>query len=682
MKLPNVKTDFYPLEGGLDLVTPPIAIPPGCVIESQNYEPDIAGKYRRIDGFERTDGTPLASVEPYYILNANVTGSLAVGNTIVGATSAATGVVLAIFTGYIVLSRVTGTFINTENLKVGTVNQAQSLGSQTAYGAYSSSDDADYKLLASNDRRSFINAVPGSGSIRGVWIFNDILYAFRDSLDGLTNNMYKATTSGWVQIVFNSEVLFTNAVSQINIGDVVTGATSGATGTVLVALLTTGTWTTNGVGSLVIGSTTGTFISGEAIKVATITKVTTSTGSGLIKRQPGGKMEFFNYNFSGSTLTTKMYGVCGKNTAFEFDGATYVPVHTGMIIDTPSHIIAHKGFLFLSFLASVQYSALGNPYAWTVVLGAGEIDCSNVVTGFLPQGGNQAGSSLAIFTQVRTFVLYGSSNLDFKLVSSVFDIGYSSFTAQQVSNNAYGLTSRGIQTLLTTLNYGDFDYASISHMIQPLMTQKRGLEIASNTIRIKNQYRIYFSDGTAIVVGLTGDKTTGLMLLNYSMPVRCICSSTLTSGVEVTYFGSDSGYVYKDQSGTSQDGNAIEAYLRLPFNNDKSPRIRKRFIRAVFEVTVDAYCQINASSILGYGTTDVLNSNQPTKLLSRTSVNWDNFVWDTFYWDGAGTITDPSISIDGTEKNISIYFYSLRAQDSSHTISGITLLSIPRRLER
>lgn len=682
MKLPNVKTDFYPLEGGLDLVTPPIAIPPGCVIESQNYEPDIAGKYRRIDGFERTDGTQLASVEPYYILNANVTGSLAVGNTIVGATSAATGVVLAIFTGYIVLSRVTGTFINTENLKVGTVNQAQSLGSQTAYGAYSSSDDADYKLLASNDRRSFINAVPGSGSIRGVWIFNDILYAFRDSLDGLTNNMYKATTSGWVQIVFNSELLFTNAVSQINIGDVITGATSGATGTVLVALLTTGTWTTNGVGSLVIGSTTGTFISGEAIKVATITKVTTSTGSGLIKRQPGGKMEFFNYNFSGSTLTTKMYGVCGKNTAFEFDGATYVPVHTGMIIDTPSHIIAHKGFLFLSFLASVQYSALGNPYAWTVVLGAGEIDCSNVVTGFLPQGGNQAGSSLAIFTQVRTFVLYGSSNLDFKLVSSVFDIGYSSFTAQQVSNNAYGLTSRGIQTLLTTLNYGDFDYASISHMIQPLMTQKRGLEIASNTIRIKNQYRIYFSDGTAIVVGLTGDKTTGLMLLNYSMPVRCICSSTLTSGVEVTYFGSDSGYVYKDQSGTSQDGNAIEAYLRLPFNNDKSPRIRKRFIRAVFEVTVDAYCQINASSILGYGTTDVLNSNQPTKLLSRTSVNWDNFVWDTFYWDGAGTITDPSISIDGTEKNISIYFYSLRAQDSSHTISGITLLSIPRRLER
>lgn len=392
-------------------------------------------------------------------------------------------------------------------------------------------------------------------------------------------------------------------------------------------------------------------------------------------------MEFFNYNFTGSTLTTKMYGVCGNNPGFEFDGTTYVPVRTGMVIDTPAHVIAHKGFLFLSFLASVQYSAIGNPYGWTIVLGAGEVDCSSVITGFLPQGGNQAGSSLAIFTQVRTFVLYGSSNSDFKLVSSVFDIGYSAFTAQQVSNNAYGLTSRGIQTLLTTLNYGDFDYSSISHMIQPLMTSKRGLEIASTTIRTKNQYRVFFSDNTAIVVGITGDKPSGLMLLNYTRPVRCIVSATLSTGAEVTYFGSDDGYVYKDNSGTSQDGGNIEAYLKLPFNNDKSPRIRKRFIRAVFEVSVDGYTQVNVSTNLGYGSTDVLNSYQNDTFLTKTGANWDSFIWDKFYWD-AVSLANSSISLDGTEKNISIVFYSSRAQDSSHTISGITLLSIPRRLER
>lgn len=681
MKLPNVKTDFYPLEGGLNLVTPPIAMPPGCVIDSQNYEPDIAGKYRRIDGYERTDGSALASAETYYLLYVDTTNLLIVGTTVNGATSGATGNILAIFSTYVVMSRVIGSFVNAENLRVATVVKAVVSGSQLPSGANNLSDDADYKLLAANDRRTFINAVPGSGAIRGVWVYNDILYAFRDNASGTAGDMYKATVSGWVKIIFNSEVRFTAAVGQINIGDVVNGATSGATGTVLAALLMTGTWTTSGVGSLVIGSTTGTFISGEPIRVAAVTKATTSAASGPIVRAPGGRMEFFNYNFIGSTLTTKMYGVCGNNTGFEFDGTTYVPIRTGMGIDTPAHVIAHKGFLFLSFLASVQYSAIGNPYGWSVVLGAGEVDTSSVVTGFLPQGGNQAGSSLAIFTQVRTFVLYGSSNADFKLVSSVFDIGYSAFTAQQVSNNAYGLTSRGIQTLLTTLNYGDFDYSSISHMIQPLMTSKRGLEISSTTIRTKNQYRVFFSDNTAIIVGITGDKPSGLMPLNYNRVVRCIVSATLTTGAEVTYFGSDDGYIYKDNSGTSQDGATIEAFLKLPFNNDKSPRVRKRFIRAVFEVAVDGYTQVNVSSNLGYGSTDVLNSNQADTFLTKTGANWDSFTWDKFYWDAA-SLGNSSISIDGTEKNISIIFYSSRAQDSSHTISGITLLSIPRRLER
>ena len=681
MRLPNVKVDFYPLEGGLDLVTPPIALSPGCVIDSQNYEPDIAGKYRRIDGYERTDGSSLPSAEFYYILFVDTTNLLVVGSTVNGATSGATGNILGLFTNYIVLSRVTGNFINAENLRLVTVIKAVVSGTQLQNGAIKLSDDADYKLLAANDRRTFINAVPGSGSIRGVWIYNEVLYAFRDNVNGTAGNMYKATTAGWVQIIFNSELRFTAATAQINIGDVVTGGTSNATGTVLAALLMTGTWTVNGVGSLVIGSTTGTFTSGEAIKVATVSRATSSAASSAIVRAPGGRMEFFNYNFIGSTLTTKMYGVCGNNTGFEFDGTTYIPIRTGMVVDTPAHVIAHKGFLFFSFSASVQYSAIGNPYGWSVVLGSGEVDTSSVVTGFLPQGGNQAGSSLAIFTQVRTFVLYGSSNADFKLVSSVFDIGYSAFTAQQVSNNAYGLTSRGIQTLLTTLNYGDFDYSSISHMIQPLMTIKRGLEISSTTIRTKNQYRVFFSDGTAIVVGITGDKPSGLMPLNYTRPVRCIVSATLLTGTEVVYFGSDDGYVYKDNSGTSQDGVAIEAYLKLPFNNDRSPRVRKRFIRAVFEVAIDGYTQVNVSSNLGYGSTDVLNSNQFDTFLTKTNANWDAGLWDKFYWDAA-SLANSSISLDGTEKNISIVFYSSRAQDSAHTISGITLLSTPRRLER
>lgn len=681
MKFAPTRQDFYPLGGGLDLVAPAISISPGKVIDAQNYEPAIGGGYRRIDGYERFDGRTAPSASGYWILNVTLTGSVVVGNTVTGATSGATGVVLALATGALVLARVSGTFA-TESIKVSGVTVGSTSGGTIPNGALMPSDHADYSALAADDQRQFIAQVPGSGPIRGVWVYNDTVYAFRDSTDGLSGNMWKATSGGWIQVTFKNEVLFSGALGQINVGDTITGGTSGATGTVLVALLRTGTWTVSGAGSLVFQTISGSFINGETIKVSGVTKATTSAASSAITRLPGGRCEFFNYNFTGSTNSTKMYGVDSVNTAFEFDGTTYVPIRTGMTSDAPSHVIAHQGFLFLSYLASVQFSALGNPYAWTVVLGAGEIDCSKPVSGFLPQGGNSNGSSLAIFTSERTFVLYGSSSLNFSLVPSIFDIGYLPYTCQQVSNDAYGMTSRGIQSLITTLNYGDFDYSSISHMVQPLITKKRGLEIASTSVKVKNQYRVFYSDGTALVVGLTGDKVSGIMPLNYGRPVRCIVSATLSTGAEVCYFGSDDGYVYRDNVGTSQDGAPIEAWLRLPFNNDRSPRIRKRFRRAVTEIVADGYAQVNVSYDFGYGNPEAQPSPQvANNVLLGAGGYWDQVTWDLYTWDSP-FVSSMTTSIDGTETNISMLYYSNRYQDQPHTISGLTLISTPRILSR
>jgi hypothetical protein len=682
VKFPPVQQEFHPLGGGLDLVTPAIAISPGKTIDAQNFEPAVGGGYRRIDGYERFDGRSSPTASSYWIVPASLSASVAVGTQVTGATSGAAGYVLAVFASYLVCGRVTGTFGQAETLTVSGSNVGVTTGTMAVNGAQMPSDDADYALLAANDQRTLIQTVPGSGPIRGVWVYNDTVYAFRDSVDGTKGQMWKATSSGWTQITFQTELQFTSATAQINVGDIVTGGTSGATGTVIGALLRTGTWTANGVGSLIIAGTTGTFASGEAIKVGATQKATSSAASAPITRAPGGRVECFNYNFTGSTNSTKMYGADGVNTAFEFDGTNYFPIRTGMASDKPSHVTCHRGYLFLSFLGSVQYSALGNPYAWTVVLGGGELSTGAPVSGFLPQTGTSNGSSLAIFTSERTFILYGSSNTDFVLASSNFDIGYQPYTCQQVSNDAYGLTSRGIQALITTLNYGDFDYASVSHMVQPLVEKKRGLACASVTLRGKNQYRVFFTDGSALVVGLTGNKVSGLMPLNYGRPVRCAVASTLATGEEVCYFGSDDGYVYRDLTGTSQDGQPIEAWVRLPFNSAKSPRIRKRFRRSILEVVAEGYAQVNVSYELGYGNPNVQPSAPSAdQVFAGAGGYWDQFTWDKFNWD-AQFVSAPSISLDGTEKNISMLYYTRRAQDAAFTISGVTLISTPRVLER
>ena len=681
MRFAQIKQDYYPLKGGLDLQTPAIELFPGKVFDAQNYEPQISGGYRRINGYERADGRTSPSSAVYWVMTITQTGVISNGATITGATSSATGVVLGVYSTTLVLGRVSGTFVASENLQIAAVTVATSVTDATQRGASSKSDDADYMLLAADDRRTDILAVPGSGSIRGVHVYSDTLYAFRDSVDGLSGNLWKATTGGWTQITFGKEIQFTTATAEISAGNTITGATSGATALGVKAMLRTGTWTVGGAGTLIISTVTGTWQSGEGIKVGGVSKATSSSLATDIARAPGGRVECVNANFTGSTATEKMYGADGVNLAFEFDGTTYVPIRTGMTTDTPLHATEHKNFLFLSFLGSVQYSAIGNPYAWTVVLGAGELTTGSTCTGFLAQTGNNAGPSLAIYTRKKTFILYGSSSADFTLIPSNNDLGYSPYTMQNVGNNAYGLTARGIQSLITTLTYGDFDYESVSYAVTPVLAAKYGKEIASTTLKTKDQYRLFFSDGTALVIGLTGAKPVGIMPLNYGIVVSCITTNKLTTGEEVTYFGSTDGFVYRDNIGTSFDGEVIEAFIRPAFNNLKSPRLRKRYRRAVFEVKAEGYGQVNIAYDMGYGTTAVEASRITSQNMSGAGSYWDQFTWDQFNWDSP-IFSSPGLAIEGTEKNIAFFFYSSRAQDAPHTVSGVTLLWSPRRMER
>ncbi len=672
------------MRGGLDLVTPAIALDPGKCFDAQNYEPDAVGGYRRINGYERFDGQPAPSDASYWLITITLTGTIAVGATVTGATSGATGRCLGLFDANVtlILGRVSGTFQSGEALQVTAVTQATSTSTAQENSAQMPADHVDYRLLAADDRRADILTVPGSGNIRGGFIYNDINYVFRDNAGATAGDLYKQSAAGWVQVAFGKEIQFTTAVGEIFAADIVVGGTSGATGVVVRAMLRTGTWTVAGVGTLILTTVTGTFQSGEALRVGGVTKATSSSLCTNITRAVGGRIESVVGNFSGATSTKRIYGCDGVNLAFEFDGTNYIPIRTGMTTDTPSHIAFHKAHLFLSFQGSLQFSGINAPYSWTVLTGANEIGMGDTITGIRPQTGNAAGASLGVFTDGKTSILYGSDAGDFNLIPSVDDLGYAAYTVQSVGNNSYGLTARGIQSLITTLNYGDFEYAAISFFIKPLLAAKTGLQTASVSLRTKNQYRIFFNDSTGLVIGLTGEKISGILPLTYTVPVLCMWSGTLSTGEEVTFFGSNDGYVYQDSVGTSFDGEDIEAWVRPAFNNLKSPRVRKQYRQAVFEVTCEGYAEVNATYDLGYGTSAVgPTAIQQDQALTGDGGYWDQFTWDSFTWD-APVVSNAQISIDGTETNIGFLFYSKRAQDDPHTVSGVSLLFTPRRLVR
>lgn len=72
------------LNRGLDLVTPPLMIEPGSLIDCLNYEMTDTAGYRRMDGYERYDGYPTGAVYEFFRVQINAVDPLEQGEIVPG----------------------------------------------------------------------------------------------------------------------------------------------------------------------------------------------------------------------------------------------------------------------------------------------------------------------------------------------------------------------------------------------------------------------------------------------------------------------------------------------------------------------------------------------------------------------------------------------------------------------
>lgn len=671
----QVVTDYISLTGGLDQVTAPLQRRSGLARTAQNFEAAPLGGYRRIGGYERMDGRASPSDATYSILYATITGSASVGNTLTGATSGATGVIIALPTGAFVLTKVVGTFVDTENLNVGGPTIATAVGTQSS-SAPTLKLGAQYKNLAADVYRADIAAVPGSGVVLGGFTYNDIRYAFRNNIGGTAAALYKTTVSGWSLVPFEYEVAFTLGSGSVDDGDTLTQG--GVTATVRRVLIRDGALaSSDALGTLVISVTAGgNFIAGAATTTGG-GAVTLSGAQTAITLLPGGRFETVQENFG---IAKRVYGVDGVNRAFEFDGTYFVPISTGMTLDTPSHVRAHKTQLFLSFLTSVQHAGPGTPFAWTPILGAEELGMGDTVTGFMTVPGSEAGGALAIFTRNRLSILYGSSTLDWNLVAYRDEIGAYPHTIQDVGYAMF-LDDRGITDIQTSQNFGNFAHNAITDQIKPLMNQYRALSTASCISRDKSQYRLFFSNKYAFYVTVVGKKVVGIMPMLFPDTVRCCWSTEKNDGSEAMFFGSDDGYVFQMDKGTSFDGDPIEYGIDLAYNFAKSPRTIKRYRDAMLEVDGSGYAELNFGYSLGYNSSEIAQPSTETVVTNFAQANWDNFTFDAFFWDGQ-TLLPNILKMDGEAENYSLSVVGSSDYFESFTMTGVVVQYTPRRRMR
>src|SRR5262245_27095454 len=408
--------------GGLDLVTPPIAMPPGKAISACNYEPDVAG-YTSFGGYERFDGHARPS---------------------------------------------------------------------------DATDPADIE-----NRRNFIQPVPGTGPVRGVWVYDGAVYAFRDQPDN-TAGMFRATLGGWAKQAFGDRLEFGSATHEFTAGEFVTGATSGAYATIARAVLREGVYDGSASGYLVVTGIVGTFASQENIS-STLGGAGIGLGTNPIVLQAGGRYDFLNHNFYGAAYRERMYFANGVDTAYEYNGTVMAPALTGQsagtgfnytflqaalppisnaedifadngdqiamsaLFDAPAYVAQYKNHLFLGYPSgSLVNSSLGEPLQYITTTGAGEISFGEPLTGLL----SAASTALVIFGQNRIEYLTGSDSSTFQMQPLSDSSGAQPYTAQMMDQPVF-LDDGGVRSMVSTSAFGDWRMGSLTQAIEKLTRLKR-----------------------------------------------------------------------------------------------------------------------------------------------------------------------------------------------------------------
>ena len=690
MKLPQVpiNTSYVKFGGGLDLISPVLSINPGMALSAMNYEPGVHGGYQRIDGFERFDGRPSPSAAVYYHVSYTLTGTVAVGNTITGVTSGATGYVTAVDTGALAFTKLTGTFVSGETINVAAAPQG-TLTSVPALGGYRTGYDDAFALNAAADvyRADILKVNGAARQIRGGHIYKGVNYVFQDNAAGTAGEMYKSTASGWSLVALGRELAFTSGGTfVIAEGQVITGETSAATATITRVSLESGTFAAGtAAGHLIFASQTGTF-QAETIKVgANLNVANIAADSVAITLSPLGAYKCVNHNFTGSTDTQRMYGCNGVDRAFEFDGTVFVPLNTGMTVDKPTNVAVYKNQLFLSFYGSSQSSSVFGPYQWSAVIGGAEIAVGDTITGYAATA-----KAVIIFSRNQAHQLTGNTSVDFVLDTLSETAGAITNTIQTIGST-YSLDDQGIRQITRTQNYGNFEESNISERVQRLIDAIRSKAVASSVYRTRSQYRLYGSDGSGIIMTVQGDAMSqsayapspivGFTEFKYPVNPTCAWQGEDSTGKDVVFFGADNGYVYQADKGSSFDGADIEAYLRLPFNNTKSPRTIKRYRKAVLEMSSTAYTSIRFQPEFSYGDPAIAGHMIQTVTGQGTGGYWDVSNWDEFFYDSR-TINSPEFDIAGSGINMALIFYSKSDIDLGHKLEGVIIHHTPRRISR
>ena len=676
MKLPNVGVlpDTVPLMGGMDRLGTSMTVKPGSASWAYNYEAVFGGGFERVGGIERFDGRPRPSDATYVAFAAADAFTMAVGDTVTGLSSSATGVCIYVTPSLVVLTKVVGTFASGEALQVGGITSGTS---SAADPGITPAQDNTYRALAAALYSADITEVPGRGRLRGVSVLKGTVYAWRNHADLPTMVLYKSTTAGWEAIDLGSSLSFTAGLpAGIADGAAITGAVSGATGTVARVVLEAGTFASStAAGKLILSASTGTFQAAEFITVGGTNRATASGAATAITMTESGRVLTDLWNFTASTDTQKIYGCDGVNPEFEFDGTVYVPLNTGQTVRATT-VRCHKNHVFFGFRGSVQHSGIADPYKFTAISGASELGTGDVVTGLIPVAGSEDRAALLVLCQDSTWVLFGNDSTAWQFTPLSREAGGNAYSAEDCGSPMVHDTA-GMRKYKPTQDFGNFQWDLESRLIEERVQNK--IPRASCFTKAYSRYRVFFTDGSAIS-GTPGPKGWEWTILKYDRAIH-VAHSCEVDGVTRTFYGDSLGFVYEADVGRSFDGDNIFAVLRLHGLHQQRPMAEKTYRYGVLETIGRGPFTLNVAAEFNDQDSSKEITPSFSAQLSGLGAQWASGLWDQVFWDEK-RLDRRRVAIEGSGYNCSPVFFTDRADELPHQIKTITLVYTPRRIAR
>ena len=667
------------LTGGLNEAVSNLELKPGELTACQNYvEKDgISHGYSSYPGYERYDGQALSStISTTAVDLTHDTGGTAftVGDTVTGGTSGAVGIATT------VSGTITKVTVTSGVYQVGEVITGGS-GNKTISAVGTTYDDDVRQEI----QRALIKPIGDTAceeKARGVAYFNDLVYGWRNAAAaGAETLMYVESASSWSAVSEAVVIIHDDAGAAFTVGELVTGGTTGATGTIidipsatqLRVEVVSGTF--NDAAETITGSGGG----GAGAPASTTNTLPVYPHFNRDSAIQTAEARFSDF-FSNGKIMVVTDGVSDPHLFYNGYLSKLVPTAGTLPSTYPTLCGIWKNRLFLAYPGGhLLFSGVGDPRLMDpAAANAGEIYVGEDITDIeLAPGGKLVITTLNKIRVISYETPASTPAGDFLFEMDEFSetSGAIGGTLKRMLGTMYFCDDRGVTTFEATDQFGDFSANTLAKKVETSYQNLRDDISLSIVDRAKNQYTVWFNSSTTskaigLVFTFSGKNLRGAGYANLETTVECSAAGKDANREDIIYFGDGDGYVQRMNSGTSFDGEPIETRGATSFYHYQTPNKWKHYRRLTFEVSAEEATSIDWRIDTNYQSTKVPVPITQTKAIPSASNTYNVGVWGTFVW-GSSFLNQVMLRAAGYGVNMRVVFATRSKYRTAHTIHNL-----------